>query len=170
MNNINREIGSELKRSHSAQMLNYEDYLVRTKRLLVRERFLVNMKSFLLNERLAALEHKVVEKKPHFVRTSVLIRKLSGSVSTDEIAAFLTANKTSSFEHISLSKTNKTAMIIFADRNEAIDLQSKLGELMPHLEISMARQKTTLEWRDKANKPQKTANCRLPRRKSTFNF
>ena len=45
------------------------------------------------------------------MRTSVLIRNLSGNVSNKEIAAFLTTNKTYSYEHISLSKTNKTAMV-----------------------------------------------------------
>lgn len=45
------------------------------------------------------------------MRTSVLIRNLSGNVSNKEIEAFLTNNKTYSYEHISLSKTNKTAMV-----------------------------------------------------------
>ena len=124
MHEINREIKYELKRSQSAQMLNYEDYLVRTKHLLTRERYLVNMKSFLLNERLEELQNQANEKKvcfnffkhkihnqPNRVRTSVLIRNLSGNVSNKEIAAFLTTNKTYSYEHISLSKTNKTAMV-----------------------------------------------------------
>ena len=75
--------------------------------------------------------------------------------------------------------------IIFADRNEAIDLQMKLGQLMPHLEvvhvklinrftikkISMARQKTTMEWRDKANMPQQVESTQqrrsLPQRRKS---
>ena len=66
MHEINREIKYELKRSQSAQMLNYEDYLVRTKHLLTRERYLVNMKSFLLNERLEELQNQANEKKVCF--------------------------------------------------------------------------------------------------------
>ena len=68
-----------------------------------------------------------------------------------DIAAFLAANKTESWEDISLSKTSKTAMVIplskmytnfqviFADREEAEKLQEKLSHIMPQLEVPQRR-------------------------------
>ena len=38
-----------------------------------------------------------------------------------------------------------TTQIIFADRNEAIDLQSKLGQLMPQLEVRIMSQPSNLD-------------------------
>ena len=57
------DLKRQIKRSRSAQILNYEEYLTQQKQLLIRERYLVNMETFLLNERIQTLEAKINDQK-----------------------------------------------------------------------------------------------------------